>query len=289
MRYRLSPNGNFSKHLARLIRSINDDVALSLIRACRDSETGVHEARKGCKEIRAILRLVKPNMEKSEFSARQDFYREISAKLSGNRDAMVRQKTWDNLVAEYPKLEGNRDNTVTRFLASQEALDPISEKGRDFFLDLALDVEQEGSAPKSWDLPKSLSDLVPNIKKIYQKARKSEKKARESDDIEHFHTFRKRSKDLFYCLRILRPMFGKGLKTLVSDLETLTETQGVANDHAVLLDYLCEHRNSMDLDDTEWEIVNDCIKRKLIELQSLSHKQAKTLFSESPGKFIKLL
>lgn len=289
MRYRLSPNGNFSKHLKRFIRSINDDIALSLIRACRDSETGIHEARKGCKEIRAILRLVKPNMEKSEFSARQDFYREISAKLAGNRDAMVRQKTWKNLVAEYSTLEGNRDDTITRFLASQEALDPMAEKGRDFFLDLALEVEQERNAPKTWDLPKSLSDLVPNIKKIYQKARDAEKQAKESDDIEHFHRFRKRSKDLFYCLRALRPMFGKGLKALVSDLETLTETQGVANDHAVLLDYLGEHRRSLDLDDTEWQIVNDCIKQKLMELQGLSHKQGKKLFSESPGKFIKLL
>ncbi|MEQ9545717.1 MAG: CHAD domain-containing protein [Marinobacter sp.] len=289
MRYRLSPNGNLSKHLTRLVRSINDDIALSLIHACRDPETGVHEARKGCKEIRAILRLVKPNMEQNKFAAKQDFYRKVSGKLAGNRDAMVRQKTWNNLVVEASTLQGKIDETVTLFLDSQEALNPIAEKGRDFFVDLALDVEQESATPKNWDLPKSLSDLVPNIKKIYRKARDAEMKAKDSDDIEHFHKFRKRSKDLFYCMRVLRPMFGKGLKSMVSDLENLTEAQGLANDHAVLLDYLCEHRPSLNLEDTEWEQVNDCITLKLLELQRLSHKQAKALLSGSPGTFIKQL
>jgi len=289
MRYRLSPNGNFSKHLTRLVRSINDDIALALLRACRDPDVGVHEARKGCKEIRAILRLVKPNMEQSDFAGRQAFYREISARLSGNRDALVRQKTWQKLVSENPALEGRSSDEVARFLSSQEKLNALTEHGRDYFLDLALEVEKESTAPKNWDLPKSLSDLVPNIKKIYQKARKAEKEAQNSDDIEHFHEFRKRSKDLFYSLRVLRPMFGKGLKAMVSDLEELTETQGVANDHAVLMDYLVEHRQSLDLDDNELDQVLSVINKKLHELQGLSHKKAKKLLSEPPGAFIKLL
>jgi len=288
MRYRLSPNGKFSKHLSRLVRSINDDIALSLVRAGRDPEAGVHEARKGCKEIRAILRLVKPNMGRSEFSARQDFYRDVAAKLSGNRDAMVRQKTWKSLVSESAALEGKTDDTIARFLSCQDELKPVSETGRDQFLDLALEVEKVIAAPKSWNLPKSLSELVPNIKRIYQKARNAEKQARESDDIERFHEFRKRSKDLFYCLRVLRPMFGAQLKPIVSDLEDLTEMQGVANDQAVLLDYLCEHRQSLPLDDAEWDQVTYSIMQKLQELQTRSHKKAKTLLSESPRAFIKL-
>jgi len=289
MRYRLSPNGNFSKHLRRLMRSINDDIALALLHACGDPDVGVHEARKGCKEIRAILRLVKPHMDKAEFADRQSFYKELSAKLSGNRDALIRQKTWQDLVSEAPVLVGKPSETVANFLASQEALNPLNEKGRDFFLDLALEVEKESTAPKKWDLPKSLSDMVPNVKKIYQKARKAEKNAKESDDIEHFHEFRKRSKDLFYCLRVLRPMFGKGLKSMVADLENLTEVQGLANDHAVLLDYLTEHRASLDLKDSDWDLVRDCIMEKLLELQNRAHRKSEKLLLDSPGTFIKRL
>ena len=289
MRYRLSPNGNFAKHLRRLMRSINDEIALSLLRAFRDPETGVHEARKGCKEIRAILRLVKPHMDKEDFSDHQSFYKEVSAKLSGNRDALVRTKTWNSLVAEMPSLQGAPADTVAGFLSSQTLLDPLAEKGSDFFLDLALEVDAHNKEPKNWSLPKSLSDLVPNLKKIYQKARKAEKNARESEDIEDFHEFRKRSKDLFYCLRILRAMFGKGLKSKVSQLQNLTETQGDANDYAVLRDYLIDHREALELDEKDFELVKNAIQAKLHNLQDRAHSEAKHVLSESPGAFIKLL
>ncbi|MDL0434040.1 CHAD domain-containing protein [Marinobacter sp. TBZ242] len=289
MRYRLTPNGNFAKHLRRLMRSINDDIALSLLRACRDPETGVHEARKGCKEIRAVLRLVKPHMDKADFSDNQSFYKEVSGKLSGNRDALVRTKTWNHLLAETLSLEGKPADTVASFLSAQAQLDPLAEKGSDFFVDLALEVDSNSKSPKDWSLPKSLSDLVPNLKKIYQEARKAEKKARQSEDIEDFHEFRKRSKDLFYCLRILRPMFGKGLKSKVSQLQNLTEAQGDANDYAVLTDYLIDHREALELDEKDFELVKHAIQAKLHDLQDRAHRQAKKLLSDSPGAFIKLL
>jgi len=289
MRYRLSPNGNFSKHLIRLVRSINDDIALSLIRACRDPESGIHEARKGCKEIRALLRLLKPNMERSEFSARHAFYRDVSARLSGNRDAMVRQKTWEHLVSGTTALQDKTADTVARFLSSQAELSPLNEKGREYFLDLALEVESESPVLGNWNRPESSSELLPNIKKIYQKARNAEKQAEESDATEQFHSFRKRTKDLYYCLRVLKPVLGKRVKPIVSDLKAVAETQGVANDHAVLLHYLGEHRQSLALDDTEWDQVNDLIRQKLRALQSASHKKAKKILSESPAVFIKRL
>ncbi|GEM_PF-6444943 len=289
MRYRLSPNGNFAKQMRRLIRSINDDIALSLLRACREPETGVHEARKGCKEIRAILRLVKPHVDKADFSDNQSFYKAVSGKLAGNRDALVRTKTWNALVAETSHLGATPADTVTRFLSAQAQLDPLSEKGSDFFVDLALEVDSNSKSPKDWSLPESLSDLVPNLKRIYEKARKAEKKARESDDIEDFHEFRKRSKDLFYCLRVLRPMFGKGLKSKVSQLEILTETQGNANDFAVLMDYLIEHREALDLAEKDFEPIKHEIQKELDKLQNRAHREAKKLLSESSSSFIKLL
>lgn len=146
-------------------------------------------------------------------------------------------------------LQSSSYEIVAQFLSSQQKLNPIDEKGRDFFVGLALEIESESNAPKDWDLPKSLSDLIPNLKRIYRKARDSEQKAKTSDDIEDFHRFRKRSKDLFYCMRVLRPIFGKGLKGKVGELEALTELQGLANDQSVLLEFLSEHRPAIDLDD----------------------------------------
>ncbi|WP_339806515.1 CHAD domain-containing protein [uncultured Marinobacter sp.] len=289
MRYRLRPDGSFSKHLKRLMRSINEEIVLALLCACRDPERGVHEARKNCKEIRALLRLIRPQIGKTEFRFRQAFYQSVANQLSGNRDAVVREKTWQNLVTEVPTMQSPGYEIVAQFLSTQDKLDPEDENGRDFLLELAREVESEIDAPRQWNLPETLPDLIPNLKRIYQTARDAERKANTSDDIEEFHRFRKRTKDLFYCMRVLRPMFGKGLKSSVDDLEALTELQGIANDHAVLLAYLDQHRQAVDLDNARWEIVRGSILEKLGALQKQSHKMARKTLAQSADSFVKAL
>ncbi|SHK05336.1 CHAD domain-containing protein [Marinobacter antarcticus] len=289
MRYRLNPNGNFGKHLKRLMQSINEDISLALLHACRVPETGVHEARKSCKEMRALLRLIRPQIGKAEYSRWQEHYKTISGKLSGSRDAIVRVNTWRGLVKENAALQEQRYDAIDRFLSEQQKLNPLEAKGREFFMELALEVEAQSPAPQEWDLPKSLSKLMPNLKHLYQKARDAEKKANSSGDIEAFHQFRKRSKDLFYCSRALRPMFGKSLKSKVDGLEAMTELQGSANDQAVLLEYLTDHRHEIGLDSEQWDLAEACIVAKLQELQKQTHKLAKKLLSDSPASFIKSL
>lgn len=289
MRYRLSSDGSLNKHLCRLLQSINDDIALALLRAVRDPETGIHEARKGCKEIRGILRLLRPQLGEREFSYWQDFYRSLSGKLSGHRDHLVREQTWQNLVSETPRLQRKAFVSVARFLSlSPEPAIPDN-KSRDTFLALALDVVEKSDMFGGQDLAKSLAELLPNLKTIYQKTRDAEKIANGSDDIESFHRFRKRSKDLFYCLRVLKPVFGKSIKPIVANLQKLTEVQGLANDQAVLLEFLTEHRDALDIDDSHWELVESLITKRLFGFQKQSHKMAKKLLSESPGAFIKFL
>jgi len=289
MRYRLNPKGNFGKHLKRLMQSINDDIALALLYACRVPETGVHEARKSCKEMRALLRLIRPQIGKTEYSRWQEHYKTISGKLSGSRDAMVRVKTWQGLTGENSELQEQQFNAIGRFLSEQQKLNPLEAKGREFFIELALEVEAQSTAPKEWDLPKSSSELMPNLKRIYQKARDAEKKANSSDDIEAFHQFRKRSKDLLYCSRALRPMFGKSLKSKVDQFLVMTELQGLANDQAVLLEYLTDHRQQIDLEVEHLDLAEACILAKLKELQRQTHKLANKLFSDSPASFSKSL
>jgi CHAD domain-containing protein len=289
MRFRLSTTGNFGEQLKRLMQSIDEEIALALLHACRVPETGVHEARKSCKEVRALLRLIRPQIGKTEYSRRQDHYKTISGKLSGSRDAAVRVKTWRELIKENAALQEQRYDAIDRFLSEQQKLNTLEVKGREFFMELALEVEAQSAAPKEWDLPKSLSTLMPNLKLIYQNARDAEKKANSSDKIEAFHRFRKRSKDLFYCLRVLRPMLGKDLKSKVNKLEVMTELQGLANDQAVLLEYLAGHGHEIDLDDEQWDLAEACIVAKLQALQKQAHKLAKHLLSDSPAPFIKSL
>ncbi|PCM45810.1 CHAD domain-containing protein [Marinobacter sp. ANT_B65] len=288
MRYRLSVEGSLKKHLRRLVCSINDDIALALLLACRDPERGVHEARKSCKEMRAVLRLIRPWLGEAEFRYWQDFYRSFSGKLSGNRDAMVRVQTWKSLVAEFPRLQGKAFAGVASFLSAQQP-DSADERGRDFYLELALEIGKQSEVPQTWNLPKSLSDLLPNLKTIYRDACEAGKTAKRSNNTDSFHRFRKRSKDLFYCLRVLKPVIDTNLTSMVAGLQEMSEIQGNANDQAVLLAYLREHRKSLGLDDSDWKLVQNRITKKRSELRRQAHKMAKKHLMKSPGVFIKSL
>ncbi|EAZ98464.1 hypothetical protein MELB17_10528 [Marinobacter sp. ELB17] len=239
--------------------------------------------------MRALLRLIGPQIGKTEYSRRQEHYKVISGKLSGSRDAAVRVKTWRELIKQNAALQEQPYDAIDCFLSGQQKLNPLEAKGREFFMELALEVEAQSAVPKGWGLPKSLLPLMPNLKNIYKKARDAEKKANSSAEIEAFHQFRKRSKDLFYCLRALRPMFGKGLQSKVNKLEVMTELQGLANDQAVLLEYLADHCHEIDLDAEQWDLAEACIVAKLQALQKQTHKRAKSLISGSPASFIKSL
>ncbi|MBZ2169055.1 CHAD domain-containing protein [Marinobacter sp. F4216] len=281
MRYRLSRDGNFNKQLKRLIQSVHEDIALSLLHATRDPETGVHEARKRTKEIRALLRLVRPWLGKATYADWRARYRKLAKKLGDTRDADVRLTTWRLLVEENPELQARSFRNVTRILNKYKKRARKNLGDEHFFLRLAQEVEAERTASRSWNLPSAPKELSPVLQRLLKKARRAEKRARKSGDIEDFHRFRKCSKDLFYCSRALRPVMGKELKTWVRELRDVTEVQGQANDQSVLLDYLKTHRDEIALDTKHWRTAKGCVLQTQRKLQKVTHKRARKLFSES--------
>ncbi|WP_341581904.1 hypothetical protein [Marinobacter metalliresistant] len=52
----------------------------------------------------------------------------ICKMLSGNRDAMVREKTWQNLMAETPTFQSSTFEVVAQFLSRQQKLALINDK-----------------------------------------------------------------------------------------------------------------------------------------------------------------
>lgn len=289
MRYRLNPSGNFGKQLQRLIQSINEDIVVALLKACRDPETGVHQARKSCKEIRALLRLLRPQIGVEAFRHHQARYRHVAGVLSGSRDAMVMVNTWRALQDERQELQADGFDRVTAMLTERAREDPLTSKGQAFFVDLALEMEAQRFLARDWQLPRRLEDLKPNVRRLYRKARDAERRAQASDDIDDFHDFRKRSKDLFYSLRILIPLHDKRFKKQVQAFEAMTEVQGLANDHAVLSEYLETHRESLGLAADDEQRLTAAIQDRLQALQARAHELAKALLKDKPRVFVKRL
>lgn len=289
MRYRVKASGDLATHLRRLFRSLNEDIALSLLQACRDSDTGIHDARKRCKEVRALLRLLRPWLKAEAFRRHQQFYKAVAGQLAGNRDALVMLNTWRTLQHQWPELRSDGFQSVDSCLAAEERIDPISHRGEAFFVKLALKLERERFAATDWDLPSKHRELMPSLQRIYRKARKSERIADKSGQIDDFHDFRKCSKDLYYCLRMLRPLLSKRAKPTVRALRAMTEIQGVVNDHAVLQEFLTAQREGSGLGDQHWRSVQQILRWQMHSLQRKAHRKARKLLKASPGTYIKPL
>lgn len=289
MRYRVKACGDLATHLRRLFQSLNEDIAVSLLQACHDSEPGIHEARKNCKEARALLRLMRPQLGAETFRRHQHFYRFVARQLAGYRDAMVMLNTWQKLQDQWPELQADGFQAVGACLAAQERIDPLSHQGEAFFVKLALQLERERFAATDWNLPSRRGKLMPSLQRIFLKAGKSERIAAISDKIDDFHDFRKRSKDLLYTLRMLRPLLNKQAKPTVRALREMTEIQGLVNDHAVLLEFLAARRADSGLSDQDWSALQQILHRRMNTLQNKAHRKARKLLKPSQSVFIKSL
>ncbi|SDW36122.1 CHAD domain-containing protein [Marinobacter mobilis] len=275
MRYRLRPGRPLDSEFRNLYRSLNETLALALLMACREPERGVHQARRSCKEVRALLRLFGGD------ASHQRFYRSLAAGLSGQRDAVVMVKTWQGLVNEIADFQGSEFVPVTRFLSTPEGVAEARPGDQSMYLELAQSAEAQCARGPGCGIPNGLSAL----ERIYRRARKAWHKASDSGDREDFHDFRKRSKELYYSLRFLKPLLPKPSQRLVGQLKKLTEVQGLANDVAVLEEHLSAHADQIRLTQVGWRCLNRVLANKEQALQAKAFRLAKPILAVRPCQF----
>ncbi|WP_440997914.1 CHAD domain-containing protein [Arhodomonas sp. SL1] len=102
MAYRLDPQCDADEEVRRIagecIAWARDALALPAERRAE----GVHEARKRLKELRALLRLIRPRLGKHRFRRENARFRDIARGLSEMRDADALLEAWDAMAVAEP-------------------------------------------------------------------------------------------------------------------------------------------------------------------------------------------
>ncbi len=121
MAYRLRLKDKSLEKALRRIGREQVDKALHSIRDDSDPSRSVHEVRKRSKNIRGLLRLVRPGF--SKFKKENACFRDIARRLTGLRDAKVMLDTFDGL-AEAEVSHGDRHgvSAVRRRLTLESTL-----------------------------------------------------------------------------------------------------------------------------------------------------------------------
>ena len=201
-----------------------------------DPETAVHEARKRCKEVRGLARLIEPALG-AQFRPFDRTVRDAANQLSSMRDAHAMLATFDALLALHDldtELRSVRDRQAalaTDATAAVRAGDERIESAR------ALLVEARDQA-RRWRVHEGFATLGDGLEATYRRGRVELRRARRQPTDEHVHEWRKSVKYLWYQMRLLREAAPSVVGPLIDQLDGLADALGDDHDLAVLVAHL---------------------------------------------------
>jgi CYTH domain-containing protein/CHAD domain-containing protein len=198
-------------------------------------EHAIHEARKRCKELRGLSRLVRPALGK-EFARFNALVRDAADELSSIRDAHAVIATFDELRVTTGRQQDRGLERVRRHQAEHaEAAaatvapdDPRVRRARRRLL------KARERIPR-WSLPSGFESLGDGLARTYERGRKGLRRAARHPSDDRFHEWRKAVKYLWYQVRLLEPAAPSVLTPLTARLDDLADSLGDDHDLSVLI------------------------------------------------------
>jgi CHAD domain-containing protein len=253
----------------------------------RGLDEAVHETRKRLKRLRAALRLGRSAIGAETYRRENAAFRDLGKRLSAPRDAMVLIETLDELTERF------RDELPTdatgplraRFEQMHERA--LTRLRRDEATIEAVRGELEGARVRSaaWTFDgEGFEALRPGLERIYRRGRRSMRAAAEEANDERLHEWRKRAKDLWHAVQILRPAAPKRMKRLAKRAHRLSDLLGDDHDLAVLRARVERAGGSFEREASRTALLA-VIDRRRLSLQSDAFKLGAKIYEAPPKSF----
>ena len=208
--------------LDRALRAIDDDDV--------DPHESVHEARKRCKKVRALLRLVRDDVPDT-YDAVNAELRDTARLVSDERDAAAHVESHDLLVAHLG------DEAMAPFAELRAALvderdGPVLERIEDRLPTVRDRLAAERGRVDEWELPDgdAVEVLRDGYERTYRRARKRWRGATDDPTSHHWHEWRKRVKYNRYHTNLLQEAWPPVMELREDLLHDLTDLLGDDND-----------------------------------------------------------
>ncbi len=284
MSYKIQDDEQLGESIRRIVcEQIESAIAAS--RAERNGESSpVHETRKHLKKARAALRLIRWPSD-SVYKCEDRRLRNVGRLISNIRDAEVRLSTVRQLRAVH---DGKRARTLeqTEELLAFE-LDNFLAAFSDWQEEAAQKLKRTQEKIAHWDVSGvTHRHVCQSLRDSYRDARAALAIAKEKRSARAFHELRKRTKVLWYQLRLLRPLHPAVFHDLNADLRALGEHLGHAHD----LCFLAEGLRGM-ADTTRRKkgqrAVEALIQSREKDVQRTALALAERIYAEKPKAFTK--
>ncbi len=284
--YRLVDGEPVGPGIRRVIAAQVDD-AIAQLRGEAGTEPAdaIHEARKDIKKIRSALRLVRDALGDDVWRRENDHYREVARQLSGHRDAEILVEALHGLGERFGPTA--RD----RFGALREQLD---EENRAAHEDGTIERAMAGAAAElaagrsridalpldgdGWEL------IAPGIHRSYGRGRKRLRAVEEEASVTNLHELRKRVKDLWYQLRLIRDADRVMIGDLADHAHDLSDHLGDDHDLALLREEVQRRRDAFASPADQRHLLQE-IDQQRGELQFATISLGRRIYAEKPKKF----
>lgn len=261
----------------------------------RHSEEGraeaVHNARKSCKRIRAVLRLVRDEIGEDVYRRQNLYYRDTARLLSPIRDSAVLVETIDSLKQAdglssellgviREELVNRRDAILAERLDRQNVMAQVAERmqyGRASIADLPLRQED-------------FTALAGGLRRVYRRGRKQMALAyAQPRQAQNFHEWRKQVKYLWHHLEILQPVWPVVLAGLAQELHRLSDFLGDAHDLAALEQIVQAEPQTLAPNFSDRPRLLILIEQRQQALEQAARPLGQRIYHEKPGAFTRRL
>ena len=237
-------------------------------------DVAIHEVRKVCKKVRAILWLIRDEIDGKTYRADNIHFRTLSALVAPARDSYL---TW--LAVQNMELPSDVKASLLLDLevTYQQAMS-------DAPLESTIVQLTEGiQRVQSWSFKKQGFGIIsPTLKRMYKRGKSHMKFAYKHPTPDNFHEWRKNVKYLRYHLQILQPTASTLLGGTIQQVDELGDVLGRANDLYELKQRLFTHPQAVALEEVFVKLESDQLKlyRQAWAMGQLAYAESDEAFVE---------
>jgi Uncharacterized conserved protein len=284
MSYELKPDETLGDGLCRIIsRQIENAVCASKTKQ-NGKGSSVHETRKHLKKARAALRLIRGEVERDVWKKEDRCLVKVARMISQVRDAEVRLQTVRQMH-EFVRGRTKGFQHTEEFLALEldSFLAAFSEWPVEAEERLCRTLDRLRKWPWSgvhW------RRLRRNVQRTYKNGRDILSDVTKKPTTRNLHSFRKRAKELWYQLRLLRPLAPDVFEELNDELKKIGSCVGQVHD----LDFVARRLASIGPATREGDrVLHLLIETRHGELERTAIALGQRFYAERPRRFARRL
>lgn len=285
MPYHIKRSESVDEAVRRMACEELGSAARQLSNPAKGSE-GVHEARKSIKKTRALLRLVRDQLNNTYKRENCDL-RDIGRKLSPVRDSAALIETFDDLRKKHASRLSKRmlDDVRQVLVAQRKQLEDRAQRER-LGPEMAKLLRTAAGRVESWPLKgDGFASLRYGVESVFQAARRSMKRAGNHPTPENYHEWRKRVKDHWYLMRVAENVWPEMMAAERETLHTLEQFLGDDHNLVVLQGKL--RTDAAFGDGKRFKPLRQCAAEYQRELREAALALGKRVYDEKPADFVR--